>query len=113
MARVLGRIQTRPFRQLLDDARNVDARQWGPLHLPMAIKRTEQWAAGYPGLLHPFLKNTHRTRFGIRAIRYSDLPARSILIRLGPAQRDRQTVLPECAIPNIQPHQLRPPERSS
>ncbi len=57
--------------------------------------------AGNTCLLHPGLKDTHGTRLGIRPIGYANLAAHSLLICLGPSQRDRQAILP--AGTNVKP----------
>ena len=51
---------------------------------------------------NPGLKDSNRAGLGIRSIRNTDLAARSVLVRLGPAQRHGKAILAEGAIPDVQ-----------
>ena len=60
----------------------------------------------------PRLNRANRARLGIRSVRDADLAARALLIGLGPPQRDRQAILAERAILDVQCDQFRPAERA-
>jgi hypothetical protein len=81
------------------------------VHLAVATNRAEQWPGIGARLLKPRLDRPHRARLRIRAIRDSDLSARAVLIGLASAQSDRETVLAERAIRDVQAYELRPPKR--
>src|SRR5579862_7702130 len=110
MPRVLGRVQTRPVCQFLYHARHVNAGQTASLYPPMAIDRAEQRPGADACLFRPILDIADRAGIRIRAIRNTDLAARADLIRFGPAKRDRQAVLAECAVAHVKPYQFRPAE---
>src|SRR5579863_5951176 len=78
----------------------------------MSIDRAEHRPAGDASLFHPGLEDANRACLRIGAVRYTNLAAGALLVRLRSAQRDRQAVLAERAILDVEPHELRTAERS-
>src|ERR1019366_7153650 len=89
---------------------HVDTGQPACFYVPMSIDGAEHWPSGDASQFHPRLHIADRARFGIRTVGYPDLAAGAVLVRFRPPQRDRQTVLAESTILNVQPHQFRPAE---
>ena len=111
--RILGRIETRLLRKLLDHARNIRRRELTRQHSPMAIERAEQRALCYRSLFKPRLQRAHRAGFRIGAIGYADPTALPILVCLTAPQGDGETILAKGAVLNVQSDKLRPAEGSS
>lgn len=111
MPGVLRGIEARPDCQFLDYPRHVNRRRPVRLNLPVPIDRPEQRPAADRRGFDPRLNSADRAGFRVRSVRDADLPTRALLIALGPAQHDRQSVLAEGAILDIKRDQFRPAER--
>ena len=77
----------------------------------MAIQCAEQRSVDYRRGFDPRLDHADRARLAVRPVRNADLAARGVLVGLGPAEGDRQPVLAERAIRDVESDELRFSER--